>query len=116
MEKSDNKGLLSVHLAVFLFGVVGLFAKLVDLPAVIIVLGRVLFSSVFLWGFLLVRRQRIRLKRRADYLWMIAAGCDSCGTLEQFHAGDSEFHGGSWNFGIFYISPFRYNYGTICIS
>ena len=67
MEKSDNKGLLSVHLAVFLFGVVGLFAKLVDLPAVIIVLGRVLFSSVFLWGFLLVRR-------RADYLWMIAAG------------------------------------------
>lgn len=74
MEKSDNKGLLSVHLAVFLFGVVGLFAKLVDLPAVIIVLGRVLFSSVFLWGFLLVGRQRIRLKRRADYLWMIAAG------------------------------------------
>ena len=74
MEKSDNKGLLSVHLAVFLFGVVVLFAKLVDLPAVIIVLGRVLFSSVFLWGFLLVRRQRIRLKRRADYLWMIAAG------------------------------------------
>ena len=74
MEKSDNKGLLSVHLAAFLFGVVGLFAKLVDLPAVIIVLGRVLFSSVFLWGFLLVRRQRIRLKRRADYLWMIAAG------------------------------------------
>ncbi|MGN0405502.1 MAG: DMT family transporter [Bariatricus sp.] len=74
MEKSDNKGLLSVHLAVLLFGVVGIFAKLVDLPAVIIVLGRVFFSALFLCGFLLVRRQRIRLEKREDYLWMIAAG------------------------------------------
>lgn len=69
-----KKGLLSVHLAVVLFGIVGLFAKLVALPAVIIVLGRVFFSSVFLWCFLVLRKQKIRLECRADYLWMIGAG------------------------------------------
>lgn len=50
MKESQRKGLISVHVAVALFGFVGLFAKLVDLPAVIIVLGRVffhLFSSGF---------------------------------------------------------------------
>lgn len=47
MERSDNKGLISVHLAVFLFGIVGLFAKLVDLPSVIIVLGRVFSLPCF---------------------------------------------------------------------
>lgn len=69
-----KKGLVSVHLAVVLFGIVGLFAKLVNLPAVIIVLGRVFFSSVFLWCFLMLRKQKIRLECRADYLWMIGAG------------------------------------------
>ena len=36
MKESQRKGLISVHVAVALFGFVGLFAKLVDLPAVII--------------------------------------------------------------------------------
>ena len=33
MKESQRKGLISVHVAVALFGFVGLFAKLVDLPA-----------------------------------------------------------------------------------
>ena len=53
MKESQRKGLISVHVAVALFGFVGLFAKLVDLPAVIIVLGRVFFcvlkSRKFAW-------------------------------------------------------------------
>jgi len=60
--------------AVVLFGIVGLFAKLVNLPAVILVLGRVFFSSIFLWTFLAVRRQKIRLEKKKDYLWMVGAG------------------------------------------
>ena len=47
MKESQRKGLISVHVAVALFGFVGLFAKLVDLPAVIIVLGRVFSSGFF---------------------------------------------------------------------
>lgn len=56
MKESQRKGLISVHVAVALFGFVGLFAKLVDLPAVIIVLGRV-FSSIFLWIFLRLKAE-----------------------------------------------------------
>ena len=55
-------------------GFVGLFAKLVDLPAVIIVLGRVFFSSIFLWIFLRLKKQKIRLEEKSDYLWMVGAG------------------------------------------
>ena len=74
MERTERKGLMSVQVSVLLFGVVGLFAKLVELPSVIIVLGRVFFSSLFLFGFLLIRRQKIRLNERKDYLWMMGAG------------------------------------------
>ena len=64
MKESQRKGLISVHVAVALFGFVGLFAKLVDLPAVIIVLGRVFFSSIFLWIFLRLKKQKIRLEEK----------------------------------------------------
>ena len=73
MEK-NNKGLISLHLAVLLFGVVGIFAKVVNLPSVIIVLGRVFFSSIFLFFFLFLRKQKILLNRKEDYKWMIGAG------------------------------------------
>ena len=74
MKESQRKGLISVHVAVALFGFVGLFAKLVDLPAVIIVLGRVFFSSIFLWFFLRFKKQKIRLEEKSDYFWMVGAG------------------------------------------
>lgn len=74
MEKNNNKGLLSLHLAVLLFGVVGIFAKVVNLPSTIIVLGRVFFSSIFLFCFLFFRKQKIGLHSKKDYLWMIGAG------------------------------------------
>lgn len=73
MEKNENKGLLSLHFAVLLFGIAGLFAK-INLPSVIIVLGRVFFSSIFLWCFLYFRKQKILLNKKEDYFWMIGAG------------------------------------------
>lgn len=69
-----RRGLLSVHTAVFLFGVVGLFAKAMTLPATILTLGRSIFSSLSLGIYLLVRRQSIRLHTAADYRWLIGAG------------------------------------------
>ena len=74
MIQDDKKGLLSLHLAVILFGIVGIFAKVVNQPSAIIVLGRVFFSSIFLFCFLFFRKQRIRLNQKWDYFWMIAAG------------------------------------------
>ena len=84
MKESQRKGLISVHVAVALFGFVGLFAKLVDLPAVIIVLGRVFFSSIFLWIFLRFKKQKIRLEEKSDYLWMVGAGAPNIVCTQPF--------------------------------
>lgn len=72
--ENQKRGLASVHIAVLLFGLSGLFAKWVEFPAVIIVFGRVVFSSIFLLFLLKVRKEKIRLDSRKDYTLMIAAG------------------------------------------
>lgn len=71
---SKNKSLMEIHLAVFLFGVSGLFGKLLSLPAIIIVLGRVVFSSIFLLFLLLYIKKDIKLKEKKHYFYMIIMG------------------------------------------
>lgn len=71
---TQKKGLLQVHLAVLLFGMSSLFAKMVDLPGIVITFGRVLFSSLFLWLMLKMRKTEIRLRNRKDYGAFIIAG------------------------------------------
>lgn len=71
---TQKKGLLQVHLAVLLFGMSSLFAKMVDLPGIVITFGRVLFSSLFLWLMLKMRKTEIRLRNRKDYGAFFIAG------------------------------------------
>lgn len=71
---SNNGGLVATHVAVLLFGLVGLFAKVVALPAIILVLGRTFFSSAFLGIYLAVRRQKFTLETRGDYALIVFAG------------------------------------------
>ena len=56
-----KRGILAVNLAVLLFGLAGLFAKWIRLPAIAITFGRVLFSSLALGLYLLLRRQSVRV-------------------------------------------------------
>lgn len=72
--KNQRKGLASVHIAVLLFGLSGLFAKWIALPAVLIVLGRVVFSSLFLLILIKIKKESIRLKSAGDYVLMMVAG------------------------------------------
>lgn len=72
--ENKKKGLVSVHIAVLLFGLSGLFAKWVQLPAVIIVLGRVVFSSIFLFVLLKVKKETLKLETRKEYIFMMVAG------------------------------------------
>jgi drug/metabolite transporter (DMT)-like permease len=69
-----NKSLLEIHFAVFLFGVSGLFGKLLSLPAIIIVLGRVAFSSIFLLFLLLYIKKDLKLKEKKHYFYLIIMG------------------------------------------
>ena len=71
----NRRALLSVNLAVLLFGLAGLFAKWINIPAIGITFRRVLFSSLALLVFLLARRQSIRLMGKPisnpDFLPMV---------------------------------------------
>lgn len=69
-----RRAILSVNLAVLLFGLAGLFAKWINLPAICITFGRVLFSSVALGLYMLVRRQRLRIADGKDFLLLVFAG------------------------------------------
>lgn len=71
---AKRKDLIQIHIAVFLFGLAGLFGKLVKHPALIIVLGRVFFGAIALFLLYAYRRQSIRLKNRKDYLWFSLFG------------------------------------------
>ncbi len=71
---AKRKDLIQIHIAVFLFGLAGLFGKLVDQPALIIVLGRVFFGAIALFMLYAYRGQSIRLKQSKDYLWFSLFG------------------------------------------
>lgn len=71
---TKKKSLFQVHIAVLLFGFSGLFGKLVSLSGLFIALGRVLFSSIFLFFIFKVRKDSLRLASRKDYMLAAAAG------------------------------------------
>lgn len=69
-----NKSLVRIHIAVLLFGLSGLFGKLLSLPPMTIVLGRVFFSSIFILAILLYLKKDIRLKQSKHYFYLILMG------------------------------------------
>lgn len=66
--------LLALHLAVLLFGAAGLFGKLVALPPTVLVLGRVVFASLFLAAVLRIRGTGMGLQRRGDAAGLVGLG------------------------------------------
>jgi drug/metabolite transporter (DMT)-like permease len=59
-----SQGMIQLHLAVFLFGLSGLFGKLLSIPATAIVLGRTSVAALALAGLLIARRSPVRLTCR----------------------------------------------------
>lgn len=72
--EDNQRSLLEIHFAVFLFGLAGLFGKLVALPPTIIVLGRVVFGSLALFAFLKSNKTEIRLNSPKDYRLFVLLG------------------------------------------
>ncbi len=61
-------------MAVLLFGLAGLFGKLLILSPYIIVLGRVFFASITLALFLWLSKQAMKISPRKNYLYLILLG------------------------------------------
>jgi len=72
---AQYKSLIRIHSAVVLFGLAGLFGKLILLPPVIIVLGRVFFAAVVLLVVLIAgRRYSFSLEKGRDYVVLLFTG------------------------------------------
>ncbi len=74
LKAPEKRAILSVNLAVLLFGFAGLFARWVGLPALGITFGRVFFSSLALLVYSLVSRQSLKLASRRDALKLVLTG------------------------------------------
>lgn len=69
-----NKEIVSLHIAVMLFGLAGVIGKFVTLPAILSTFGRVFFSSLFLLILTLIKKEKIALRCKKDYMMMLVAG------------------------------------------
>ncbi|AET66304.1 DMT(drug/metabolite transporter) superfamily permease [Desulfosporosinus orientis DSM 765] len=69
-----KRSLLEVHLAVILFGLSGLFGKLLTISSAMITFGRVLFSCIFLLLVFILFKKQFKIKRQRDIFCLIAMG------------------------------------------
>ena len=67
-----KRAIISVNIAVLLFGLAGLFAKWIHLPAICITFGRVLFSSTALGIYMLIREESFRITKKDAFLLILA--------------------------------------------
>lgn len=70
----SRQGLLSVHSAVFIFGLTALFSKLIELTALEITFLRSIFAVLALWLFIRWHKESIKLHSQQDYLIVILLG------------------------------------------
>ncbi len=75
-----TSALLSLHLAVLLFGLSALFGRWLPLPAGCIVLGRAVFASLALATLATLKNEKLRLDTKSDYFILIG-----CGPILAFH-------------------------------
>lgn len=73
-EPGSQKFIYAIHIAVLLFGFAALFGKIINQPAIIIVFGRVLFASIFLFSYLKFRGFSFRLAKKNDIRIVIVMG------------------------------------------
>lgn len=70
----QKKAIIYINLSVFLFGMAGLFAKWLDLPAICITFGRVLFSSIALFIYCRIAKQTLKIENCKHLVLMLIGG------------------------------------------
>lgn len=70
----QKTSLIMINTAVLLFGMAGLFARMIDIPAIGITFARVFFSSITLLIFSFITKQNIKIKNKKHLIILIIAG------------------------------------------
>lgn len=71
---TNKQNVIYLHIAVMLFGLAGVVAQFVKVPAIMVALGRVISSSLVLLAIALVKKDKLRLNCRKDYVLIILTG------------------------------------------
>ena len=74
MEKSNRKDILYLNFAVMMFGIAGVIGQYVEVPSVMVALGRVICSSIILLAIALLKKESLKLKSKKDYALIIFTG------------------------------------------
>ncbi|MDJ0839692.1 MAG: DMT family transporter [Acidobacteriota bacterium] len=69
-----ERNLLAIHSAVFLFGIAGLFGKLVQQPATVIVAGRTICAALILFLVAAKQARSLRPDNRRDQVFLALTG------------------------------------------
>ncbi|MBP2630603.1 MAG: permease [Firmicutes bacterium] len=69
-----SKNFLYVHLVVLLVAFSSLFGKLITLPALTLILGRIFFSSMFLFVFFNYNKETTQLAKRIEHTYFALMG------------------------------------------
>lgn len=71
---ANKQDVIFLHIAVMLFGLAGVVAQFVKVPAIMVALGRVISSSLMLLAIVLVKKDKLRLNCGKDYALIILTG------------------------------------------
>ena len=74
MLDNKSRSLMQIHFAVLLFGLTGVFGKLITLPSTILVLGRLISSSVSIFAYMKLMKKDTKLKSGKHFLSFILLG------------------------------------------
>lgn len=74
IRESFNKNILYLHIAVMLFGLAGVAAQFVEIQAVLVALGRVICSSILLFVIAVLKKDRLKLDSKRDYIMIVLTG------------------------------------------
>lgn len=74
IRESFDRNILYLHIAVMLFGLAGVAAQFVEIPAVLTALGRVICSSILLFLIAVFKKDRLSLNSKKDYGMIVLTG------------------------------------------
>ena len=74
MEQNNRKDIFYLHIAVMMFSIAGVIGQFVEVPSVMVAMGRVICSSVLLFVFALFKKDSLKLDSKKDYVAIMMTG------------------------------------------
>ena len=74
MEQNNRKNILWLHISVMLFSISGVIGQFVEVPSVLVAMGRVVCSAILLFILTRVKKESLKLESKKDYVLIMLTG------------------------------------------